>query len=266
MASTTPQPPVMPPPVAPQAPPGKKATSPLVWILAGCGGLILICAVVMMAGGYFLAHKVKGYAEIAKKNPAMAAAKMMVAFNPEVEIVAEDDDRGIITIRNKKTGEEITMNAEDIKAGKLKFKNEKGEEVTFEGHGEGGKGGLTIKSNKGETTFGTGNAQSLPSWVPSYPGVTPITSMSKSSGEGIYGNYSFQTSDAGAKVLEFYQSAFKASGFTVERTDVGGGTTGMGNLNAKSDGGKREVNVSVVPAAGAVTVTVQYTSAGASKG
>src|SRR5271157_677458 len=129
MASTTPQPPVAQPPVAPPSQaPVKKSTSPLVWVLAGCGGLIVICAVVIMVGGYFVAHRAKGFLNVAQKNPAMAIAKLAVAANPDVEIVLEDDDRGIITIRNKKTGEELTMNAEDIKAGKLKFKNEKGEE------------------------------------------------------------------------------------------------------------------------------------------
>jgi hypothetical protein len=245
--------------------PVKKPTSPLVWILAGCGGLILVAAVVMMAGGYFLAHKVKGYAQIAKKNPAMAAAKMMVTFNPDVEIVAEDDDRGIITIRNKKTGEEITMNAEDIKAGKLKFKTDKGEEVTFEGHGEEGKGRFSVKSEKGEMTFGAGKMQALPPWVPAYPGVTPLMSVSKSSAEGIYGSYSFQTSDAAAKVLDFYEGDLKGSGFAVERSAASGGVMGLGSLTAKRDRGKREVNVSVIPGDNGATVTVQYATSGGVK-
>ena len=260
MASTTPQPPMAPPPAAPQAPARK--TNPLVWILAGCGGLIVICVIVMMAGGYFLAHKAKGFAQLAQKNPAMAAARMLVAVNPDVEIVSEDDDRGIITIRNKKTGEELIMNAEDIKAGKLKFKNEKGEEVTLEGHGEAGKEGLTVKSNKGEMTFGAGNTHPLPSWVPSYPGVKPVTSMSKSTAEGLYGSYMFQISTGAAKVLDYYETALKESGFTVERTDVGGGAMGMGSVSAKRDGGKREVNVSITPGPGVSVVSVQYTTSG----
>jgi len=261
MASTTPQPPVAPPPAAPAAPqaPVKKSSSPLIWVLAGCGGLILLGAVVLMVGGYFVAHKAKGFLNVAQKNPAMAVAKLAVAANPDLEIVSEDDDRGVITIRNRKTGEELTMNAEDIKAGKLKFKNEKGEEVTFEGHGEGDKGQFSIKSNKGEMSFGSGKAEPLPSWVPSYPGSTPTTSLSKSGAEGLYGSYSFRTSDDGGKVLDFYETDLKGSGFTVERTNV---SAAIGNLAAKRDGGKREVNVTVAPGAGATTVTVQYATSG----
>ena len=264
MASTTPQPPVAPPPAAPTAPqaPVKKSTSPLIWVLAGCGGLIVLVAVVLLVVVVFVGHRAKGFLNVAQKNPAMAVAKIAVAANPDLEVVSEDDDRGIITIRNRKTGEEQTMNAEDIKAGKLKFKNEKGEEVTFEGHGEGEKGQLSIKSNKGEMSFGSGKAAPLPSWVPSYPGSTPTATMSKSSAEGIYGSYSFQTSDESAKVLDFYEAALKGSGFTVDRTNV---NATIGNLAAKRDGGNREVNVTVAPAAGATTVTVQYTTTGGIK-
>ncbi|HUK14521.1 MAG TPA: hypothetical protein VLW17_14570 [Thermoanaerobaculaceae bacterium] len=260
MATPTPQAPT---PAAPAAP-AKKGTSPLVWILAGCGGLVLIAAIVMLVGGYLVAHKAKGFIEAAKKNPAMAAAKFAVAVNPDLEVVSEDDDHGVLTIRNKKTGEQITMNAEDIKQGKLKFKNEKGEEVTLQGSGEPGKEGLTIKSNQGTMTLGNRGGQPLPAWVPSYPGSAAIATMSKDTPEGIYGNFSFQTGDKPADILDFYEKALKGSGFTVERASVSG-TAALGNLNAKRDGGKREVNVSVVPVGALTQVSVQYTTTGGVK-
>jgi hypothetical protein len=272
MASTTPQPPAPPAPTnPPQGPPtaqpqpgapAKKGTSPIVWVLAGCGGLIVIAVIVVLGAGLFVAHKAKGFAELAEKNPAMAIAKAAVAVNPDIEIVSEDDDKGIITVRNKKTGEEITMNAEDIKAGKLKFKNEKGEEVTLEGHGEKGKEGFSIKSDKGEMSFGAGKAQPLPAWVPSYPGVTPTASMKKSGADGLYGSVSFETEDDGAKVLDFYERELKGAGFTVERTGMSGAAMTVGNLNAKRDGGKRVVNVTAVRTDEGAQVTVQYSTSG----
>ncbi len=182
MATNTPQPPapVAPPPAQPAAPaPQKKGTSPLVWILGGCGGLLVLAAIAFAVVAYWGVHKIKGYAESAKKNPAVFAAKLAVAANPDLEVVSSDDESGTVTIRNKKTGEEITMNAADIKNGRLKFKNEKGEEVTFEGSGEKGKEGFRIKSNKGSMAFGGVEAEKMPPWVPTYPGAKVMASTKR---------------------------------------------------------------------------------------
>ncbi len=258
MAATTPQPP------APAAPAPQKKTSPLVWILVGCGGLVVVICIVFLIGGYFVAHKIKGYAETAKKNPAMAAAKIAVAVNPDLEVVSEDDDKGELTIRNKKTGEEITMNAQDIKQGRLKFKNEKGEEVTFEGSGEHGKEGFRIKSDKGSMTFGTGAAEKAPSWVPLYPGGTAMASASEKTSSGVAGHLSFQTPDAVDKVTSFYDQQLKGAGFTVQRTAASGGLN-IVSLTGKADGGRRVVNVVVTPAGQATQVAVQYSGPGSSE-
>jgi hypothetical protein len=257
MAANTPS--ITPPPAqpAPAGQPAKKKTSPLVWILAGCGGLIVIGVIVMLVGGYFVAHKVKGYAEMAKKNPAMAAAKLAVSFNPNLEIVSEDDDKGTLTIRDKKTGEEITMNAEDIKQGRLKFKNKKGEEVTLEGSTEAGKEGFRVKTDKGTMSFGNTTAEAPPSRVPVYPGAKAVASSRQKTEEGLTGTFTFQTRDAGEKVLAFYEKELKGAGFEVERA----GTWGMANLSAKSGDGKSKVNVVVLPVSEVGTnVTVEYES------
>ncbi len=264
MASNTPQPPAPTAPAQPVAPaPQKKGTSPLVWILVGCGGLIVIVCLVMLAGGLFVAHKAKGYIDTAKKNPAMAAAKFAVGVNPDLEIVSEDDDKGELTIRNKKTGEEITMNAQDIKQGRLKFKNEKGEEVTFEGSGASGKEGVRIKTNKGSMTFGAGEGEKAPSWVPIYPGGKQMASATEQTASGITGHLSFETTDSPDRVLAYYERELKASGFAVERTSMKG-MAQLATLNAKADGGARTVNVIVTPLGEASQIAVQYTGPGAS--
>lgn len=265
MASNTPQPPAPTAPAQPVAPaPQKKGTSPLVWILVGCGGLIVLCSIIAAVFLYWGAHKIKGYAESAAKNPATAVAKMMVMANPDLEIVSEDDDKGELTIRNKKTGEELTMNAQDIKQGRLKFKNEKGEEVTFEGSGQQGKEGFRIKSNKGSMTFGNAEGEKAPSWVPMYPGGKSLASASQKTAEGFSGHYSFQTNDPSDKVLSFYERELKAAGFAVERTAMQG-MVRLANLNAKADGGKRTVNVIITPVGETSQVAVQYAGEGSSE-
>jgi hypothetical protein len=258
MASSTP--PMAPPPAQPVAgaPAPKKGTSPLVWILAGCGGLIVIVGIIFAVLAYWGVHKVKGYAETARKNPAVAAAKLAVAFNPDLEIVSEDDKAGTLTIRNKKTGEEITMNAEDIKQGRLRFKNEKGEEVTFEGSGKEGKEGFKVKTGKGTMTFGNAEGEPPPTWVPTYPGAKIMASSRGTTGEGLTGTYAFQTSDSTEVVLGHYEKELKRARFEVERTAMGA----MGNLSAKGDGGKRTVNITVIPLDKLTQVTVAYEATG----
>ncbi|MEW6368245.1 MAG: hypothetical protein AB1714_26750 [Acidobacteriota bacterium] len=257
--SSTPQVPPQAPQV-PQAVPPKKGTSPLVWILVGCGGLLFIGAILVAGVIWWSAHKIKNYAQEVEKNPAIAIAKLAVAANPDLEVVSEDYDRGTLTIRNKKTGEQITMNAEDIKEGRLRFQNEKGQEVTFEGSGEKGHEGLTIKSDEGTVTVGQTGKQQLPVWVPTYPGVTPVVTLTKSGEEGLYGNYSFQTGDSVDMVLNYFESGLETAGFSVEKTSIPGGVIAMGTLNAKTESGKREVVVSVIPVGTMSQVTVQYTS------
>jgi hypothetical protein len=259
MASSTP--PMAPPPAQPAAgaPAPKKGTSPLVWILAGCGGLVVIAGIIFALLTYWGYNKAKSFVGAAAKNPAIAAAKLMVAANPDLEIVSEDDEAGTITVRDRKTGQEITMNAEDIKKGRLKFKNEKGEEVTLEGSGEPGKEGFKVKTDKGTVAFGKSQAEEPPSWVPSYPGATVLGSARETTADGFTGTYTFHTSDSGAAVLSLYETELKKAGFDVERSSTGQ-VSGLGTINARGKGGKHTVNVVVTGLADVTQVVVQYAS------
>lgn len=256
MATTTPPPPPQAPAQVP--PPQKKKTSPLVWVLVGCGGILVIVFIVLGGLTFWAGHKIKNYAEEAKKNPAMAAAKMAIAITPDLEVVSEDDANNTLTVRNKKTGEVITMDAADIKNGRLKFRNEKGEEVTFEGSGEKGKEGFSVKSKEGEMTFGQNTELKLPAWVPLYPGAKPSGAMTQHKQDGEHGSYMFTAEDSAEKVLGYYQRELEAKGFSVERSNMQGTPITFGDIDAKADGGRREVNVSAVPIGKAVQVTVQY--------
>src|SRR5262245_9254537 len=93
--------PIPPPPGAPPQTPAKKGLGPLGWILIGCGGLVVIC---MMAAGacFFVA---KRQVDKFQKNPTLAAAELAARLNPDVEVVSKDEDKGTLTIKNKKTGE-----------------------------------------------------------------------------------------------------------------------------------------------------------------
>jgi hypothetical protein len=241
--STMPPPPPMQPTPPPPAPPAKK-TSILVWIAAGCGVLLLVVLIVLIAGGIFIGRKAKEFAAGAEKNPALVVAKMIAAANPDIEVVAEDTDAGTLTLRNKKTGEIITMNAEDIKDGKISFKTDKGGEVKISGSAKEGEQGFKIESDEGTLEFGAGASTTLPDWLPAYPGAE---SRGTYSGEGkgkTAGAVQFETPDSVAEVMAFYEKELKGAGFTTEATKVDrDGSLVGGTLTAKDEAAGRTVTV-----------------------
>src|SRR5215467_2111425 len=99
------------PPPGYGAPPPKKSNA-LFWILGGCAGIIVIGAIAFIVLSYFVYNKAKQVASDIQDRPALAAAKALTAFNPDVDVVSTDDEKGTITIRNKKTGETITISAD----------------------------------------------------------------------------------------------------------------------------------------------------------
>lgn len=249
MASNVPPPPIPPPPAAPQAPaqppatpaPAPKKTSPLVWVLVGCGVIVLLVVLVLAVGGFIIGKKVKDFAKEAERNPAVAAAELVARANPDIEVVDKDYDRGTITIRNKKTGEVLTMDAEDVKNGRLRFRNDKGEEITFEGKGEGAGGQVKLTGKEGELTFGAGVEATLPSWLAEYPGGESQGAYSGSDGSIVTGGYTFQTDDSVQEVMDFYKDRLEGEGFQVTTTTfqqdgriAGGSLSGKGSNNREA--------------------------------
>jgi hypothetical protein len=54
-------------------------------------------------------------------NPGFAAAKMMTALNPDVDVVKADENTGKITLRDKKTGKTAVLDFQDIQKGRISF-------------------------------------------------------------------------------------------------------------------------------------------------
>lgn len=228
---------------APQAPvpvAGAK-TSPLVWIVGAIVGVFVLAGILVVGAGFFVANKVKhaGFdSALAQANPALAAAKVMVSLNPEVEIVKIDEDRGTMTIREKKTGKTITMNAEDIKSGKLSFSDE---------------------STGEKFSFGSGTEIQLPAWLPSYPGSKPEGTFS-ASGSGKEGGMAhFKTNDASSKVIAFYTENLKSAGFKITSDTAGsGGSEQTGIVTAENGAEGRSVIVTASSSGEGTDVALTY--------
>jgi hypothetical protein len=258
MASVPPQIPQPPPPQAP-AVPGKKKVSPLVWIALGCGVLLIVVVLILVLGGFLVARKVKQIAGDFSDNPAMVAARLIVAANPDLEVVSADEDAETITLRNKKTGEEITVDLEDVKKGRIHFKTGEGEEVNVDvGAGEGGSV-IRVESDEGKVVIGGASDAQLPEWLPSYPGLRLSGAMSGSSREGTSGVWGFEASSEPADVLDFYQRELEGKGFevTINTVRQHGRVTG-GSLHATTGDGAQMVNVMATEKDGGSEGTIAY--------
>src|SRR6188768_507460 len=108
--------------VQPQSvPPQKKGMSVWAWVAIGCVGILVVCGVAVGGFVWWGAHKVKTMAAEYKDNPGMATVKMLTAMNPDLEMVSCDEASGKVTIKNKKTGEVVTVDMADIQNGKISF-------------------------------------------------------------------------------------------------------------------------------------------------
>jgi hypothetical protein len=219
--------------------------------------LIVLAAI---TGGMtmYLAHKAKQFAHGMEKNPALAVAKMMAAVNPDVEVVSTDEDKGTITVRDKKTGKLLTMNLQDAQKGKFVFEQD-GQKLEMQAHGEGDKGSLELKSGDGSMKFGTDGK--MPDWLPAYPGSTPKGVFSMQNGKGSGGSFGLTTNDSIEQVMRFYEDALKKAGLTVKtQTMQANGKTSLGVVTGEELGNKRSVMVNATVADGATSVAITFSA------
>ncbi len=246
------------PPPPPPAQPAKKKVSPWVWVLGGC--LVLVVLVLLLMGGctWFLADKAKDMAAEFEANPARAAAEMAVRLNPDLELVSSDEEAGTMTVLQKSTGEEVTLNFQDIAEGKFSFETDEGtSSISFDPEGEGG---VTVEGPDGTTSYGAKAGDELPSWIAVYPGASePQGAYSSTSGDQRSGAVSFRTGDPVARVLEFYERSLKAAGLEVSKTTFTAQGSAGGMLNGNSEEPTRSVTVMVNDEDGETAIAVNYT-------
>jgi hypothetical protein len=223
-----------PPPGAPLPPPAGKKTSPIVWILGIIAGFAVLVMVGCLAVGLFVAHKVNQAGGDFKKNPGFATAKLIVSMNPDIDLVSSNEDKGTLTVRDKKTGKTITMNFEDAKNGKFVFSDEDGKQSTITASG-GADGKGTFEVNSSEGSFKMGAGGKLPAWVPVYPGSTPKANFSARGKEGESGSFQFATKDSAEKVAAFYNGKLKSDGFKITGSFAGQVTDQSGSMITAED-------------------------------
>ncbi len=246
--------PATPPLSAPPAsvPAASAKTSPLVWVLAGCGGLIVLGGLVFG----LIVFKTRQFVHSAQKNPAFAAARLLAAANPDIDVLSTDEDRGTMTVRNKKTGETLTVDVRDAQKGKFVFE-QNGKRAEINAHADGDKGSFEIKSSEGSMKFGT--SDKAPDWVPVYSGATPQGVFSAQNADGATGSFRFTTNDSVDQVSQYYETALKGAGMKVTTNSTQqNGATGFAIVSGDDAAGKRKVVVTASPSGGSTSVGVTY--------
>ena len=207
--------PIVIPPPPTQAP---KKGKFIFWALGGCLALIVIAAIIIFSTGLFIARKTGLDSGMLKRNPGIAIAKMMISGNPDIEIISVDEDRGIIRVREKKTGKTMTVDLENARKGKIVFTDEKNQNVEIQAHGEGDNAAVEIKSADGSLHMGADSKGQLPAWLPSYPNAESSQSFTFNANQGTSGSFSFKSKDSVESVAAFYEKALKNAGFEIQKT------------------------------------------------
>ena len=256
-AASPPQPPA-PPPAAPAA---KKKTSPLVWILVGCLGLVVVVGVVVaVATAYGVRWVTKVGKEIAE-NPVRESVELMVRLNPELELVSTDDVAETVTIRNKTTGEVSTFDWSDIQNGEFRFETD-GQEYSVDAS-EAASGRIEVEDAEGRSTFSLGSESSeVPSWFPEYPNAVEVNVLINASQDGQDSTiWTFKSADPVSDVLAFYEGRLEADEWEVETASADSGGMTQGSVDAKKEGGARTLNlVATSTESGSTQVMVTATS------
>ena len=242
-------------PVPPVAPP--KKSKALLWVLGGCGTIIVLCILIFVGLFLFGMHKMKQAGidpELMKKNPALATAKMVVFANPDVEMVTSDDDAGTMVVRDKKTGKTTKLKF-DLEKKQMVITDEEGKTASFTANTE--QGSLEMKGPDGTVKIGS-NADKAPGWVPTYPGSSPQSTMSVNANGNQSGTYVFVTQDASDKVLSYYADAFKSAGLTASTTSNNTDGKVSGIVSGADKDHNRSVLVTVSPDSDGVHVSVTF--------
>jgi hypothetical protein len=193
-----------------------------------------------------------------KQNPALAVAKLLTAANSDVEVLDADEGRNIVRLRDKKTGETISVNFDDLKNGKIDLRGPKGERATIQTQADGQNGSVEIKGPDGSVKFGAGAGARIPEWVPAYPGASPSANFSVQGGEGGGGTFSYTTKDSPDAVLAFYNRSLAGAGFKITSKISGAANGASGNMISAEDESKRTLVVTFGGDNDTTTVNVIY--------
>lgn len=292
---TTPPPPPPPPappppPPPPPAAPAKGSNRTLIVVLCILGGLFLIIGGCVATCTYVVHKKAKEYSMDVKKDPQLATISLIASINPNLQVVSKDAAARKITIKNKKTGETVTLDLNELSSDNMEkavAQFAKGQKVsppeqpaaeesepaaapatraetpTEEATATEPAPAPAPKISSGKAAAMAATAKRFPAYVSLYPGGQTTEATLQSFGPATVGAYEFLTSDGPEDVAGYYEKKLTAAGLKIGVNNSGAndnGATAM--LFASTADGQGNVTVNAeTQAGGKVKVTVAFTSA-----
>ncbi len=200
--------------------PAKKKMGALGWLAIGCLAFIILAGIGFTTCTYFVGKKVKDFAEDVEDNPERLVERL-IELNPDLEVVETHED-GKVTIRERETGKQITVDWSDITSGNISFESD-------EGSVDIGADGVTVTDKEGdETAYGADANQQIPDWVPVVTGIDPNVLMSASD----TGLYIAESTSNHSTLAGLYQQRMQTSGFELTTTEAPDSTTLQGRDDA----------------------------------
>lgn len=229
-------PPPPPPPAAPPPTPATGSNRTLIIVLCIIGGILVLiggCVATCTYFGYKASKRMKSYTQEAQKNPKLAAISLAASFQPDIQIVSKDEAAGKITLRNKKTGEVVTLDTNDLSSGNMSkaleqfakgMKPPAGSAHTVAREPESAPSAAEPppEEKPAEARISPARAaahaavmKKFPDFIPTYRGARTLDTTINAFAGNTVGNYSFATSDPPEAVADFYEKKFTAAGFTI---------------------------------------------------
>jgi hypothetical protein len=285
--TTPPPPPSAPPPPPPPPPPAapvKGSNRTLIIVLCILGGILLIIGGCVATCTYYGYKKAKDYSADAKKDPQLAAISFIASINPNLQIVSKDAAARKITIKNKKTGEVVTLDLNDLSSDNM--------EKAVEQFAKGQKVSPPAKSDSEASEPATAPAMTeepppppkpaqerisparssaqgavlkkFPAFIPAYRGGKTSEATLQTIMGNTIGNYVFTTDDSDETVADFYEKALTDAGFTIAGRNNGSNDNGATiSLIAQHTDPQMMTMVTIENDKGKTHVDINFTKAGA---
>lgn len=229
-------------------PPGKKGSGVWFWVIGGCLGIVLLGGLAILGLGYFGVKKFQETTGLSSEEfqnrPAFAAAKLLTALNPDIELVDADERTERITIREKNTGKTVSITLDELKQGRIRFTDDSGEEFEMRVQEDGESGSLQIQGRDGRQVLNIGSSASanLPAWVP-----TPEGSYSNRQQISTEGNATYTgrltTPLSADEFTAWFEKAATDSGLQMKSRTVSTSNNAVNIfLHAEGNGGKRTLS------------------------
>ncbi len=214
----------------------KKGLSGWAWAGIGCGTIVLIGVIGFALLVGFCKRKFDEFGKDMQTNPERKAAEMIIGIHPDFSVVNANDYNKEMTIRDDKTGKEMTFSYRDIADGKFALTAPDGSQMTM----------------------GSFDLASLPSWIElpadaqARSGYQTKSSSGKSSGVVVV------TTAMPAKDVQthFEKSWEQWENFSGSSNSMTLQAVETINMERKSD--DKSITVIIQSSAGVTTVTVTY--------